>query len=102
MITIDSKEFGRKLATLIKQSGYKRTEIAQKVKVHPNVIGYWCVGKRIPSLQQFVLLCNVFSVSANFFFEDEKQISAIADIDSMIKAIQNCTEYYLKKARTII
>lgn len=50
------------LASAIKASGYSRAEIAETLGVKPATVKSWCVGRRSPTVQRLLALCEVLGV----------------------------------------
>lgn len=57
------------LSTAIKQSGYSRAQLADKLGVKPATIKSWCVGRRSPTVFRLLQLAEILDVDAHSLFE---------------------------------
>lgn len=40
-----------------------RSELARRLNVSPQAVGYWCTGKKIPRMPQIDKMCEIFNVT---------------------------------------
>jgi transcriptional regulator with XRE-family HTH domain len=54
---------GEKIQRLRWEQDWSQKELAEKLSVHKNLIGYWELGKNEPSIFNCILLADVFDVT---------------------------------------
>lgn len=59
-------ETGARIKLLIKQSGISQRELSHAVDIPPNVISYYCGGKRQPGVKDLVNLADYFHTSVDY------------------------------------
>ena len=73
MIKYDEKERNvmlndkvkEKIAEAIEQSGLSQIELARKLEVNQSSISHYKNGRKVPSLEVFIKLCQVLDLDAN-------------------------------------
>lgn len=72
--------FGSKLSEIRIKSGVSQEELAEKAGVSVQTVRRWEHDKSAPNIHQLKTLCEVFSVSSSYFFEEtESDEIAIAE-----------------------
>ena len=54
-----------KIAEAIEQSGFSQTVLAEKLEVNQSSISHYKNGRKIPSLEVFIKLCQILDLDAN-------------------------------------
>ncbi len=67
---VDYKALGRRIKRMRKKSGMTQAQLAEKVDLTTNYIGYIECNKRKPSLQTLLDICYVLDCTPNDLFED--------------------------------
>ena len=57
---------GARIAALRRQAGMSQAELAARLSVSPSAVGMYEQGRREPSLDRVVALCQLFEVSADY------------------------------------
>ena len=65
--------FGSKLSEIRIKSGVSQEELAEKAGVSVQTVRRWEHDKSAPNIHQLKTLCEVFSVSSSYFFEETEQ-----------------------------
>jgi DNA-binding transcriptional regulator LsrR (DeoR family)/transcriptional regulator with XRE-family HTH domain len=66
------KEFGDKLFKVLEQKGLKQTDLGDLLEIYvPSTISRWCTGARLPTIQQFIKICNVLQVTPDTLLPNE-------------------------------
>lgn len=60
--------FCSQLSNAIRRSPYSRVELAEKLGVKPATIKSWCVGRRSPTVQRMLELCQALDLEPGELF----------------------------------
>lgn len=55
----------KKIAEAIEQSGFSQTVLAEKLEVNQSSISHYKNGRKVPSLEVFIKLCQILDLDAN-------------------------------------
>lgn len=67
---------GENIHTLRKAKGLSQEELAEKLGVQRQTISKWELGQSVPDLEYILMLCEIFSVSADFLIKGENPHAA--------------------------
>lgn len=59
-------KFKERLNLCLKDQKISQKELSQKTGLSPSIINNYCTGKREPSLNALILVCNELNESADF------------------------------------
>ena len=65
--------FGSRLSEIRIKSGVSQEELSEKLGVSVQTVHRWEHDKSAPNIHQLKTLCEVFSVSSSYFFEEAEQ-----------------------------
>lgn len=70
MVTLE--QIQKRLAEVIRQSGYTQTALAQKLSIGQQTISHYIKGDKLPALDTLANLCKILDVSPAYIlcFED--------------------------------
>lgn len=54
-----------KIAEAIEHSGFSQTVLAEKLEVNQSSISHYKNGRKVPSLEVFIKLCQILDLDAN-------------------------------------
>ena len=60
-----NKKIHEKIAEAIEQSGFSQTVLAEKLEVNQSSISHYKNGRKVPSLEVFIKLCQILDLDAN-------------------------------------
>ena len=66
------KNFGNRLKQALKQNNMSQSELAKKIGMSQSVVNNYCTGKREPTLDVLVLICEALDESADYLLGLEK------------------------------
>lgn len=66
------KIFSERLCKTLKETKMSQTELAKRVGMSQSVINNYCTGKREPTLEVLVKICNVLDESADYLLGIKK------------------------------
>ena len=62
---------GEKIAKLRMAAGYSQEYLAEQMNVSRQSVSKWEMGQSLPQIDKLVLLCQLFSVSADSLLQNE-------------------------------
>lgn len=68
---IQEKQIQKRIAEAIKQSGFKQTELAQRLNISQSTIAHYIKGDICPSLEMFANLCQILELDTNYILCQE-------------------------------
>lgn len=80
-------ETGARIKLLIKQSGISQRELSHAVDIPPNVISYYCGGKRQPGVKDLVNLADYFHTSVDYLLGRTDMKTPPDELETAVKEI---------------
>lgn len=71
--------FCMRLSTAIKESGYSRAELADRLSLKPATIKSWCVGRRSPTVRRLLELTTLLGIEAPTLFETPDSLPSLLE-----------------------
>lgn len=59
-------KFQERFQLELKASGLTQKQLAEKLNMNDSIITKWKQGKKLPSLEVFYQLCDIFDVAADY------------------------------------
>lgn len=67
-------QIGHKIAQLRHQKNVSQKQLAADLHMSSGLVGMWETNKRLPSLENFILLIDYFAVDADLLLEDDRTL----------------------------
>ena len=77
------KKIGTRINSLIGEQDKTQKDLADYLKISPNVVSYWCKGERTPNTEQIIKISKFFNVSTDYLLRKTN----IQTADTDLKAI---------------
>ncbi len=61
----EMKTLGKRIKTHRLDSGYTQRQVADRLSIDRSTYAYYEIGKRVPSLERLVALCELFETDPN-------------------------------------
>lgn len=87
---------GEKLLYLRKQQGLSQEQLAMQLTVSRQAISKWELGESLPDTDHVIQLTKIFHVGADFFLNDDVDISISSVVENDEDVIQSLLEKELK------
>lgn len=71
--------FCMRLSTAIKESGYTRAELADRLGLKPATIKSWCVGRRSPTVRRLLELTALLDIDAPELFQTPESLPTLLE-----------------------
>lgn len=101
----NSKEFGTRVKAIRKENGMTQEELADKLFVSVDTVSRIENGKIMCMPEHLVHICEIFSVSSDFFFGKEyvqSRLSKRAGICEVITLLDECSDEDLDRVKQMI
>lgn len=59
-------KFSQRLKDLLKENNISQVALAKKLGLSQTVVNNYCTGKREPTLDGLILICNILETSADY------------------------------------
>jgi len=89
------KILGENINRQISISGFKQTEIAEKLNVTAGTVSRWVSGGRIPTAKNLIELANILNVDVVEFWKDLKSQNVSSEYRQILKNLNQLTESQL-------
>ncbi len=63
---IDDRACGQRITSMLSRNGLKQKDLALRMGVAQGIVSYWATGSRHPTLDQLVVLSDIFGVSVDY------------------------------------
>lgn len=85
-MTDNKNIIGRRINTLLAETGKKQKELAECLGVKDNVVSYFCSGTRVPNTNQIVEIAKFFRIPSDFLL-------GLSNVKSTDPNVQNASNF---------
>lgn len=104
-VVYDAKTFGNRLKKLRKSKGITQSVLAEALYLSEDTISNIENGKTTCMPEHLTKICQLFNVSADYFYFDIKKElynTVNNDLESIICQLQNCSDFDLMRINQMI
>lgn len=103
-ISYDAKLFGKRLKVIRKQNNMTQAKLAERLLLSEDTISNIENGKTTCMPEHLVQMCQIFNVSADYFYFDimKELMPSSNNMESIISQLQECSDFDLSRVSQMI